>query len=159
MRYTLARRGRQTPSSRVLDILQRERDMGLDRTETYARFAHRVQESAKDLRELLQRCAEEGEDVVGYGATSKSTTIYNYAGIGPDLVRGIYDSSPAKQHTFSPGMHIPILPESNFSESPARLAFLGAWNHEVEIREKNRAFEVGGGRWITHVPKVRIIGG
>ena len=82
---------------------------------------------------------------------------YNYAGIGPDLIDYICDNTPIKQGKFSPGVHIPIFPEEQFRKSPPNYSFLAAWNHELEIRNHNSSFSEVGGRWITHVPEVRIL--
>lgn len=157
MRYSLGKAGRHRPSEVVSAILQAERSQGLDSTGTFVDWARRVAESAAALRELMEDAREQGQSIAAYGATSKSTTIYNYAGIGPDLIDYICDNTPLKQGRFSPGAHIPILPEGHFTEDPPNLAFLAAWNHEREVRERNAAFEVGGGRWVTHIPKVRLL--
>ncbi len=71
-------------------------------------------------------CADlkaQGKRVVGYGATSKSTTVTNYCGITPDLVEFISDTTPIKQGKFSPGQHIPVVPyESSGALSRLRAA-------------------------------------
>ena len=157
MRYSLAKKGRRPPSARVAEILDRERAQGLDRIETFVAFARRVEESGTALREMLVRMASEGSKVAAYGATSKSTTVYNYSGIGPDLISYICDNTPVKQGKFSPGKHIPIVPEGHFRDSAPDFAFLAAWNHEREVRSRNDAFEADGGRWITHVPRVHLL--
>ena len=98
----------------------------------------------------------EGKRVVGYGATSKSTTVTNYCGITPELVEFISDTTPIKQGKFSPGAHIPVKPSSEFKARYPDYALLFAWNHEEEIRAKERAFIEHGGRWIVYVPGVEI---
>ncbi len=157
MRYTLAKMGRRATSPAVQEILDRELTQGLDKTDTFVQFALRVKESSAALRSRMQELRSQGKTIAAYGATSKSTTIYNYAGIGPDLIDYICDNTPLKQGKFSPGVHIPIFPEDRFRDTPPDYAFLAAWNHEKELRERNRAFEDAGGRWITHVPAVRIL--
>ncbi len=157
MRYTLAEMGRRAISPTVQEILDRELTQGLDKTDTFVQFALRVKESGAALRSRMQELRSQGKTIAAYGATSKSTTIYNYAGIGPDLIDYICDNTPLKQGKFSPGAHIPIFPEDRFRDTPPDYAFLAAWNHEKELRERNRAFEEAGGRWITHVPEVHIL--
>jgi methylation protein EvaC len=105
----------------------------------------------------MQELRSQGKTIAAYGATSKSTTIYNYAGIDPELIDYICDNTPLKQGKFSPGVHIPIFSEDRFRDTPPDYAFLAAWNHEKELREHNKAFEAAGGRWITHVPKVHVL--
>ena len=54
-------------------------------------------------------------------------------------------------------MHIPVIsPEDGFNDT-VDVAFLGAWNYEKEILNKEKAFIKRGGKFITHVPYVRIL--
>ena len=54
-------------------------------------------------------------------------------------------------------MHIPILsPEKGLNES-VDYAYLGAWNFKKEIINKEKEYLKRGGRFITHVPQVKII--
>lgn len=157
MRYTLAKKGRHPISPSVDEILNQELNQGLDKSQTFVQFADRVKKSGEELLTKIQDLRSQGKTLAAYGATSKSTTIYNYAGIGPDLIDYICDSTPMKQEKFSPGVHIPIFSEERFRENPPDYAFLAAWNHEKELRDHNKAFEAAGGRWITHVPEVHTL--
>ena len=132
--------------------LDYERVIGLDDIECFNRFAERVAQSKEDLRNLLTRCADQGKKVISYGATSKSTTVFNYCDIGPDLISCITDTTPEKQHKYSPGMHIPIVPQED--SDVFDYAFLGAWNFADEIKSKESEYT---GKFITHVPGVMII--
>jgi methylation protein EvaC len=106
---------------------------------------------------LLEDLRRQGKRVVGYGATSKSTTVTNYCGITPEHVEFISDTTPIKQGKLSPGAHIPVKPYAEFERAYPDYALLFAWNHSTEIREKEQAFIAAGGRWITYVPDVKIV--
>jgi methylation protein EvaC len=54
-------------------------------------------------------------------------------------------------------MHIPVVPYDYFVENPPDFTLLFAWNHMDEILAKEKAYASGGGKWITHVPEVRIL--
>lgn len=157
MRYALAPKGSHSVSPNVAALLEKERTHGLHRPETYLQFKLNCEASKADLLQLLEKLRSEGKRVVGYGATSKSTTVMNYCGIGPDLVEFISDTTPIKQGKFTPGVHIPVKPYEAFAQNPPDYALLFAWNHAVEIFEKEEAFRAGGGQWILFVPKVEII--
>ena len=91
------------------------------------------------------------------GATYKSATIFNYCNIDSSLIEYITDTTPNKQGKYSPGMHIPIIsPEEGFNES-VDYAFLGAWNFSKEIMNNEQAYVNRGGKFITHVPEVKIL--
>jgi len=134
-----------------------ERVLGLDDFETFLRFAKRVEQSKEDLVRLLTKCKDEGKKVISYGASSKSTTIFNYCGIGPELLSYITDTTPEKQGKLSPGMHIPVIaPEQGFNNT-VHFAYLGAWNFIKEIKDKEKDFVGGGGKFITHVPTIQVV--
>lgn len=139
----------------VDDIMKEEFNMGLEDIRTYNNFATRVEQSRVQLLGLLKEFKRKNFNIVGYGATSKSTTVFNYCGIDSSLIGYITDTTPTKQGKVSPGMHIPVVPREGNLNS-VDYAYLGAWNYEAEIAEKESEF-LRSGAFITHVPYVRII--
>ncbi len=156
MRYTLAPRGSRTVSPAVTALFEKERSLGLHRPGTYDGFRENCEASRDQLMTLLNRLRDDGKRVVGYGATSKSTTTINYCGISPDHVEFISDTTPIKQGKSTPGAHIPVKPHDAFSQSPPDYALLFAWNHQREIMANELEYTDAGGKWITYVPKVEI---
>lgn len=156
MRYTLAHKGAKAVSTRVFDLMQKERALGLDGWDSYQGFAESVDKTKADLVALLTRLKSEGKKVVAYGATSKSTTVTNYFGITPDLVECIFDTTPIKQNKLSPGAHIPVLPYEKFRSSNPDYVLLFAWNHAREIMEKEKEYMADGRHWITYIPSVTV---
>lgn len=156
MRYVLAPKGSHPISSNVEEIFAKEKGMGLDRPETYEKFKQNCETSKKDLMKLLEDLRKEGKRVVGYGATSKSTTVNNYCGIGPQHIEFVSDTTPIKQNKLTPGSHIPVKPYQDFENEYPDYALLYAWNHANEIFEKENNFRKAGGKWIYFVPKVEV---
>jgi methylation protein EvaC len=156
MRYMLAPKGSRRASTRVAALLTKERERGLHNPETYLRFRQNCETSRARLMQTLHDLRGRGKRVVGYGATSKSTTVTNYCGITPQDVEFISDTTPIKQGKLSPGAHIPVRPYEEFTRAYPDYALLFAWNHAAEIREKEQNFVAAGGRWILYVPEVRI---
>jgi len=140
----------------VENNIQFELMLGLDNINTFYSFAQKVQQSKNDLITLLQRCKHLGKKVISYGATSKSTTVFNYCGIGTDLIDYVIDITPEKQGKLTPGSHIPIR-NTHGIESDIDVVYLGAWNFASEIMEKESEFVSRGGKFITHVPIVKFI--
>lgn len=77
MRYVIARKGTRPVSKNVHEHLEKERDLGLDKPKVYDRFKRNCEDSRDALTSLLKEIKKEGKRVVGYAATSKSTTILN----------------------------------------------------------------------------------
>lgn len=157
MRYVVAHRGAHPVSAAVAAQRAKEETLGLHQPEQYDRLRHNIERSRDDLVALLHDLRGKGKRVVGYGATSKSTTVTNYCGITPDLVEFISDTTPIKQGKFSPGAHIPVRPYEEFVTNYPDYALLFAWNHGEEIMDKEQKFLSAGGRWIVYVPKVKSI--
>lgn len=134
-----------------------EREMGLDKLETYQSFATRVSKIKGDLNDLLASLKSQNKKIVGYAATCKSSTVFTYCNIGPEILDYISDSTPDKQGKYSPGKHIPIVSPDKFHEDQPEYALLLAWNHEKEILEKEEEYRKKGGKFILFNPEVRIV--
>ena len=154
--YACKQKTREIENS-VLENLSLEQEYGIQELATYEKFAKEVVASKDALIGLLTDMKNEGRKVVSYGATSKSTTVFNYCGIGPDLIDYIVDTTEAKQGKLSPGMHIPVVPPQSGFDDTVDVAFLGAWNYEKEILSKEENFLKTGGRFVTHIPYVRFM--
>lgn len=157
MRYVLSHKDARPVSAAVTAQRAKEAVLGLHRRETYEKFRENVERSRTELLNLLRYVRQEGKQVIGYAATSKSTTVTNYCGITPELVEYISDTTPIKQGKYSPGVHIPVRPPEEFRAHYPDYALLFGWNHAEEIMAKEQAFRAAGGKWILYVPKVQVI--
>jgi SAM-dependent methyltransferase len=142
---------------RVQEILDAEKGAGLDRFETYQRFAEQTWKIKNDLREMLSRLARDGRSVAGYGAPAKGNTLLGFLEIGPALLPYIVDRSPLKQGLYTPGTHIPVVaPERLLRDQPDYVLLL-AWNFIDEIVEQQAEYRRRGGRFMVPVPEVRVL--
>jgi methylation protein EvaC len=155
LRYLIAAAGQRPVANRVAGLLARERATSLHQPATFAAFRDRVTANGQQLVARLEELKRLGQRVVGYGATSKSTTVINRFGITSELVEFISDTTPAKHGTFTPGAHIPVRPHAEFAAAYPDWALLFSWNHAAEVRAKEQAFAAAGGRWLGYVPAVQ----
>ena len=157
MRYVIAHKGAKSVHENVQKQIEYEVKIGLTNIESFKQFKDNCEKYRKDLLALLYDIKSQEKSIVGYAATSKSTTIINYCGISTDHLDCIYDTTPIKQGKFSPGAHIPIKPHSEFKDNYPDYALLFGYNHEKEIMAKEQDFMNQGGKWIIYVPEVKII--
>ena len=144
-------------TNRLNKILSDEKKIGLNNFKTFVQFAKRVKTSKRKLVSLLKKLKKNNKKIISYGATYKSTTVFNYCKIDTKYFHYVTDTTFNKQGKFTPGTHIPIIsPEIGFNDS-VDYAFLGAWNFKKEILNKEKNFIDRGGKFITHVPKVKIL--
>ena len=134
--------------------LMEEKQFGVDKFETYEIFADRVKDSKDELVRCLSNLRRNGKSIISIGATSKSTTVFNYCGIDDSLIDCITDTTPDKQGLLAPGSHIPVVDRESVNLNDYDYAFLGAWNFKEVIANKESDFVQNGGQFITHVPKI-----
>ena len=160
MRYyvckSTSRRARAV-SPRVAALRNDELAAGLDRAETFRRFAHDIAERREQLMDLLARVRARGRTVAGYGASGRANTMIQYCGIDSRHIEYVIDDAPAKWGYYTPGAHFEI--RSNESLRTARPDYLliFAWGYFAEIADRCRDYLAGGGRLIVPLPDVRLI--
>ena len=100
---------------------------------------------------------EEGKKGIGYGATAKFTQVSNMCNLHSGLISYVMYTTPDKQNKFTPKSKIPIEKYDKSKLKDVDYCFLGAWNFMDEIMKKENNFLKSGGKFITHIPKLRII--
>tara|TARA_R110002012_G_scaffold306902_1_gene512034 strand:- start:775 stop:1944 length:1170 start_codon:yes stop_codon:yes gene_type:complete len=133
-----------------------EDEFGINDFTTYKLFAERVNKSKQDLVKLLKNIKQQGKKIICIGATAKSTTVFNYCKIGPDLIDLITDTTKDKQNMYAPGSHIPIVPRESVNINDYDYAYLGAWNFKDFIANNETEFVKSGGKFITHIPNITV---
>lgn len=142
---------------RVKKLLQLEEKKGILNSETYLKFRRKVDRVRHELVQLLWGLRLKNKQIVGYGASAKGNIMLNYCRIGPETLDYIVDSIPYKQGKYTPGMHIPIFPESKLLKDQPDYTLLLAWNFADEIIKKQADYRKKGGKFILAIPKLTIV--
>jgi SAM-dependent methyltransferase len=134
-----------------------ERRDGLDRPETFVQFSRRIDALREQFRELVGRLTAAGHAIAGFGAPAKATTLMYHFGIGRETIAYIVDDSPLKQHLFTPGLHVPVLPvEELYRRRPDDVIVL-AWNFADPIIAAHEALRRAGVRFIVPLPAPTVL--
>lgn len=141
----------------VQALLDREREHGFERLETYLSFDRRVRETKRRFWEFVVPLKRAGAQVVGYGAPAKGNTFLNYCGAGTDVLDYTVDRSPAKQGRFLPGSRIPIHPPERIFETRPDWVLILPWNLEQEITGQMAGVRDWGARFAVAIPEPRIV--
>jgi methylation protein EvaC len=134
-----------------------EKKFGLNNLKAYTNFAKRVKFSKKKLLHIFKNCKKNNKKIVGYGATAKSVTILNYCNINNKMIDYFIDTTPDKQNKYTPGTKILIKKSVNLIDDNVDYVFLGAWNFQKEIFNKEKKYIKNGGKFIIHTPYPKII--
>ena len=105
-------------------------------------FKNKVSKEAKKFKEKLLKLKKEGKYIIGYGAPARVSTITNFANIKSDLIQYIIDDSPLKQHRYSPGKHIRILPKKNNINSKIKTVIVFAYEYFDDIKKQFKKLKV-----------------
>lgn len=123
-----------SPSERLATESGAELESRLNSLEIWKSFGDQARAHVAVLGSLVSERAEMGS-VVGYGASARSSTLLNSAGLTGDQVNVIIDNNELKHGRLTPGSDIPIvsLDDGRSNLSTAASVLLLAWNFEPEI--------------------------
>jgi len=141
----------------VLAIADEERAIGLTSLARWRQFALDAEAQRAALVALLHRLRGEGRTIAAYGAPAKGNTLLNYCRIGTDLVPYTVDRNPLKVGTWTPGMHLPVLPVETLLERQPDYVLILAWNFAEEIIRQQEQYRHRGGRFILPSPAPRVV--
>jgi hypothetical protein len=141
----------------VVEIMEQERNFGLDDPATYTRFNDSVQNHRRELRNLLARLRASGKKVVGYGASTKGNVMLQFCNLGPGDLECIGDVNPEKSGKFTPGTGIPIVSEAEAKNLKPDYLLVLPWHFRKNLIEREAQFLAAGGKMIFPLPKIEII--
>lgn len=144
-------------SKSVSQSLERESKAGMKDAVYYQGFQDKANKVKNDLLVFLLNAKKEGKTVAAYGAAAKGNTLFNYAGIKPDLIPFVCDASPSKQGKFLPGSRIPILPPTALKENKPDIILIIPWNIADEIIHQHSYVREWGGVFVIAVPELQVI--
>jgi len=157
LRVFVQRKGEGNVEPAVKEILNAEDARGLNKFETFQRFASEVQRMKTELTKTITDFRRAGKRVVGYGAPAKGNTLLCFLELGTDKIEYIADKSPLKQGLFTPGLHVPVVPPERLLADQPDYVLLLAWNFVDEILAQQAEYRKRGGKFIIPVPRVKTI--
>jgi hypothetical protein len=130
--------GRRKPSAQLEAMRAAEQREGCNTIAAYRTFSKRIERMKADNLAYLSAARRAGKRIFGFGAPVKGNTLLNYFGIGPNVIECLVEKNELRRGLYSPGMHIPIVIESELKELPD-IYYVLAWNFKKEILANNRA--------------------
>jgi len=148
--------GQQSDSPKVLQLLELEKQKGLQELGTYIHFQRRADVVKNSLLRFLLEQKQAGKTVAAYGAAAKGNTLLNYAGIKPDMLAFVCDAAEAKQGKYLPGSHLPIFGVERIRQKKPDFIVILPWNLRKEVTKHLGYINEWGGNFVTAVPKLTI---
>jgi len=141
---------------RVAQMIAREAAAGVTDARFYRDFQSQVLRIKRELLLFLIDAQIKGKRVAAYGAAAKGNTLFNFAGIRPDLVPYVVDKNPAKQGKFMPGSRIPIVDEAYLRGDQPDYVFILPWNLRSEVMTQLAYVRDWGARFVTAIPSLCV---
>lgn len=141
----------------VSTLIDLEASFGLLEINKYSSFQRYADRIKNDLLAFLIEQKRNHKEVVAYGAAAKGNTLLNYAGIKPDLLKCVFDTSISKQGKYMPGSHIPIYPPAILSKMRPDYVLILPWNIAPEIKLEISNLSQSKPYYIVAIPKLQVL--
>lgn len=144
-------------SKQLVEALNLEEKNKTNDLQTWINFSDASSLHAKELKKVVEKYKANGP-VIGYGASARSSTMLNYAGLNSSYIDFIIDKNPLKQGRYTPGTNIPIISFDRGKElfDKCSCILLLAWNFENEIIADLRVSGYMGSIIVPLPNKIRI---
>jgi NDP-4-keto-2,6-dideoxyhexose 3-C-methyltransferase len=143
---------------RLRNLIQFEKEEGLDKIETYHAFARRVDSIKQKLMNFLIEEKKKGKTICALGASTRGNTILQYFGLNSDLIGCIFDKNPDKEGKRTVGSLIPVTSPDNIAKYNPHYQLVLICHIFKGVGEDEKRFSENGGKFILPLPEIRIIG-
>ena len=94
-------------------------------------FANKSIKHSKQFKKIIQKL-KNNYNIIGYGASARSSTLLNFCGINSQIIKKIIDKNKLKRNKFTPGSTIKVLSYDDEIKSIKKynLVVILAWNFE-----------------------------
>ena len=128
----------------------------MNEAKTWHHFGEESKQHASNLKSIVEKYAKTGP-LIAYGASARSSTLMNFAGISNKEIEYVIDRNPIKHNLFTPGTNIKIISyEEGLKRLEGRHLLLLAWNFEEEVVADLRASGFNGDIVVPLPYKVHI---
>jgi C-methyltransferase-like protein/putative zinc binding protein/methyltransferase family protein len=151
-RLFVSRKGDRQVRTSVEQVIERERAARIHDLDHLKSFAADVARHRVSLLKLLLELRSNGKRIAGVSAPAKGMTLLNYCGIGTGFLDFVTEKSRLKIGRFTPGMRLPVFPDSALHERKVDYGLLLAWNFADEIMANLGEFRASGGKFVVPIP-------
>ena len=157
LRIYVARAGKMPVSPIVNELLKLEQLNGVHSLDVLDQFSRDVQRNREELAWLVRNLKHEGKRLAAVSAPAKGMTLLNYCRLGTETLDFVTEKTALKIGRFTPGMHLPVVPDDELVRKKPDYALLLAWNFADEIMNNLSNYREKRGKFIIPIPRPRIV--
>ena len=133
-----------------------ELSYGLNKSETFKKFAAEINNRGKILRNELTRIKKNRRTIVGFGASATTTTLLFHFELLPFL-EFLVDDNPIRWGTLVPGTNLMVKKPTELEKLHNFDVLITAWRFESTIRNQySKKIKMRGGRFLVPLPEFNI---
>jgi NDP-4-keto-2,6-dideoxyhexose 3-C-methyltransferase len=140
----------------VNGLRTKELEVGLNTEKPYREFTQRVGKHKIELVDFLTNIRNNGQKILGYGASTKGNVILQYCGLSKNEIPYIAEVNPDKFDSFTPGTLIPIISEQEAHQMKPDYFFVLPWHFRKGIIEKEKKYLESGGKLVFPLPEIEV---
>lgn len=141
----------------VHELLKKERKMGLDRKETYRKFAKRIRNSKKLFKKFIEEKVKTNKKIYVYGASTRGNTLLQYYKLNNKLITAAVERNPEKWGKKIASTNIPIISEKQARKEKPDYMLILPWFFKKEFIQREKSYLNSGGHFIFPLPKLEIV--
>lgn len=147
-----------TESSALKKLLNEEESKGLSTLKPYEEFKQRVYKHRSELRQVIHKIKADNKKIIGYGASTKGNVLLQFCELTEADIPFIAEVNEDKFGCYTPGTHIPIIPEQEAKAMKPDFLLVLPWHFKESFLKKEKDYLESGGRLLMPLPEVEILG-
>tara|TARA_A100000164_G_C21943085_1_gene791919 strand:+ start:2135 stop:4681 length:2547 start_codon:yes stop_codon:yes gene_type:complete len=123
----------------VSKYLSTEKKFGIFEINTLYEFNKKINFKKEQSLLKIKQLNKNKENVIGYGAPAKATTVLNFYNISSKEIKIVVDDNPLKNNKYIPGTKIKIVNNETIPKSKKYKIIVLAWNFFDSIVSQNKS--------------------
>ena len=157
IRVTIKKKNNHIKKSKKLqNLIKIELEKSYNSKHIFDHLVSNIDEEKNKLISKIKQIKEEGNKIVGLGASHSTTTLFYHYELNR-YIDALIDDNSKKHGTYSPGFQIPVYDKSYLVNENIKYIVILAWQHQETILKKYQTFIEQGGVVIVPLPFFKVI--
>lgn len=141
----------------VSKLLKQEERFGLNKKETYDKFAERIKKNKRILNIFIRKQLKQNKKIYVYGASTRGNTLLQYCNLNNKIITAAIERNPEKWEKKIASTGIPIISEEQARKEKPDYMLVLPWFFKKEFLQREKKYLKSGGHFIFPLPKLEIV--
>jgi len=140
----------------IKDLLNQEEYRELHKPGIFREYERQIMIRKQALHDFIKGAINQGNRVVGYGASTTVTTLMYHFEL-QDKLEYLIDDNDKKHGLYSPGIHLEVKPSDVLYTDKPDVVIVLAWQYADPIIKKHANYISAGGKFVVPLPELKIV--